>query len=1453
MDGITIPSYTYFSGQAHDLQQLRAIQLLDGKDNVSIGLSAGQNEENGTNNVFLGSYSGGNAIADSSVMVGTLAGSESYSIRGSCFMGYRAGQRSNYINQSVCIGPYSGQQMIRATDNVLLGYQTGANITSGSRNVGIGSYAAFTQYNASDNIMIGYNAGYRNTLGSNNCYIGSSSGFAAFDGEQNVCLGVSSGEQLYRGIKNVLLGYRAGASIQDASNCIAIGTRAMEFFYDGDTNTCLGTEAAQYLTGDNNTIIGGYSTANATGNFNTIIGSRSMNRRALDQVNLSNCVVIGENIQFRIPVRQVSVVITDFDSVPDAHRTSEQTDLVVFQDLDEQFGNCRAFTLINTVPIGDPVPQPGQRLMIGPWTLDTSQPGRYTLRFGGDIDVTNTLLPTVPVVLDVSVTFQQIDIVLVVYGDTLHSTTLPSAPTMDVWLERTSTEITLSINEQIDTYAFDSLYEVVVYSDGVLGLSNVSSLVDSGHLVLGMEVDVPYQGISNVFRVTDIDVENGYVFVTPPVPIESGKRVVLSRVLTVNVTVQENRIEAPSLSSMVWQDGAAYVSQSSDPSRIPVGVYPLLRVRAGVFELGVADLPDGVSLTMHVGMFERSLYAFEVVTEGPSKNIQGLRIEFSQRADTERIIKDVSGPTRYDGHVHAGEGTQELMDVNIDQNVLEFPADGYAEARYRVDALPTSVFVQNAFTMHDGVPFGLVWFDAYTLTLTPNAEDVGVQVTYAMGGETKTFANVSQTTIEVQGDVLEYTSIPWSDGDLLTMMVDHVLDTKSLRINVWIRNTLYLSLQLPDVPRVNEFSQSLVFFANGSTIFSNMVYSIEGFTAFPSFSDTLVLGSNFTLGGEDIESERSNVMVIGLDNQRLVRSDIDTTRLYSNTVIMNTVVCTGYYDTDMPTVVVYPTTYTGNAVDVTGHTVLDTLDTRGDYYAMGNIWCDRNAHVEGNITVGNSVIVGGDVDVSGDIIGRSNAFIESIVVVGGNTYMESNAFVTDNLSVGGDEIVEGDSIVFGDMLGQSNLEVSGEIFGYSNVFVSNQLTVEANVYAYANLEVSLDAYIYGNETVYGSLRVEWDANIRGYLTVGESVFVEGNAFIDEECIVSGNTYMESNAIVDDVLYVSGNVYGYSNAHVYDDTYLYSNAFITGNMHTYSNGHVYEETYLYANAFITGNMYTYSNAHVDHDMYIYGNAYIWDDTYMYSDAYVSGEAYITGDTYMYSDAYVSGEAYITGDTYMYSDAYVYSNLYVYENVIVTNNVTGFSADFTYGNITYLTGTSADFVTPGQEGYVQTDSVFATWVYADVGEFQTDSQDGYVQADEVYATTVYASTVDTTVLTNSTGTLLCQGDFQMQNSTPGITNGGGRLYLNPFDATGGQQGAYFAVVTADTFRLATYGESDAFGQLIYRVDARTHFETVADHARRIGILESDMYIAQQQIDYLVGAVSSLSSAVSSLSTQ
>lgn len=1125
MDNISFPSYTYFTGRGTNVQQLGALKLLDAKNNAAIGLGAGERVDNGTNNVFVGTQAGSNAVADSSVFVGTLAGSEASSIRGSCFLGYRAGQHANYINQSVCIGPYSGQSMIRAVDNVLLGYQAGANVVSGSRNVGIGSFAAFKQYNASDNVVIGHNAGYQNQLGSNNCFVGSSSGFSAYDCVENVCLGVSSGEGLYSGVKNVLLGYRAGANIRDASNCIAIGTSAMEFFWDGDTNTCLGTEVARQFTGTNNTILGGYSTSNGSGSYNTIIGSRSMNRQTLEQVNLSNCVIVGENIQFDIPVRPVTVGIEGFDTVPDAQLGAPDDGVVRFQDAQESFNTTTAFLLINVVPVGDPVLIKERYFAIGtedaPMQLDTREEGSYTFRWGSGVTETNDLLATVPVELSVEVEASGVRSSLFVYGVEEYSWTFDASDTLSLFTEQgfdppfvrvvlDGDDVVLTPDLPGTSYGCDALS---VKKDAGLELG-LRSPPAEGTFIPGTEVQIIGSANPSLNKVWNV-VSSVDSTVTIDAPLSGGNIgneavLITSKVLsssTAQVTAVDGslRITEPSFASMVSGrvTRTVYIDGTGD---IPEGVYVATVVDDTTFDIA-APLDTVDTGTIFLGSFEPLIVGLDVAATGPSKSIEGFSVTYNQRADSEIERTVFTGPFPFDGHRHAGAGTEDEMNELIRSNIITFSDEGYSYARYDIGSLNTSLSVSCEFLLQDEINFGVTWLDSYELTCRTEDTWFRVDLDYSLGDVRKTYASISNESVLVEGDFRAYTSerasvsdpfvetpskVPLSIGspgftDRVKIRVDHDLKTKSLFMEVSIITDLKildLFMVFEQVPSVNRFARTLQFFSEGGTQLSNITYENNSFTLYPTFKDCIFLGSNFTVGGnEEAQLERSNVCIASIGTQRLFRGRLDDFRVYSNLVTMNTATLTGYANTAEPTLRISPTT-TNQSLQVIGHSNLDTVDIGEQLYVEGNVVCD------GYVSIGEDVAVMGNGNVAQDLVVMGNVEVKKDAVFEGGVQVFLGLDVYDTLSVTADATFQSGVLVEGLFTGNGDAIVVGDVYVNSDTQIYGGLTVAQSTSLGGLLDVSGEAHVVGQ--VYTESWIFAD----GGISTGVDVYIQDVSVAD---------------------------------------------------------------------------------------------------------------------------------------------------------------------------------------------------------------------------------------------------------------------------------------------------------------------------------------------------------------------
>lgn len=770
-------SRLFLSGKSDRVNQFAFISLLDGKNNAFMGLNAGSSLP-GTNNTFLGSYSGSNATTiDGSVFMGMASGRRAHRVKESMFLGYKTGELADRVESSVSIGAYAGRKMQRANCNTLIGFQSGAELTSGSRNTILGSYAGFSQFNAHDNVCIGHRSGYKNTIGSNNCYIGTNSGFAAYQGYENVALGVKSGEGLTSGRKNVLLGYSAGANISGASNCIAIGTQAMEFFNTGDTNTCIGTQAAKSFTGVNNTILGGYSTSNASGNFNTIVGSRSMNRRSGDRVALSNCVILGENIQFDIPVRRVTAYPKDMDITPEAQLDNEYPETSMLLSTPS-----RTFTSLNLVPIGDPILIKERYISLGtyehPVNFDTTNTGTYIIQWGSQIADDDTLLGPIPVRFTIDVNSDVIIASLEVYEDSIQRWTLDVAPTVNVHLAQAFNPPSIRVFLQTDTETIDDTLTTLELPGVPVALERVPSYdgnfitlyaTSNTHLLVpGMEVQISnsaIDGLNTAWRIAEIGPSEFGGIVPVMFNIEgiegiTGSDLGMTAVILVSRTVSRPEfgnvvqnsvsVKEPYFAGMLYgtlTEPSVYVDGSGDISE---GVYPITITSAerGEFAFSAFDASDSQNVffgNVTIGSFESLIVGLEIKTS-----------------------TDISGPTISDGHVHSGVGSQEQMDAGLMNGYLTFVGGGFEYATYEFPGTTTNVVdVSGSFDipLSEDIDCGFKWMDVYDVKCLKVDTSIGFSITSLVNGIQRNVINFS-TDVEVIGSI-EASDFPVDVTELL--------------------------------------------------------------------------------------------------------------------------------------------------------------------------------------------------------------------------------------------------------------------------------------------------------------------------------------------------------------------------------------------------------------------------------------------------------------------------------------------------------------------------------------------------------------------------------------------------------------------------------------------------------------------------------------------------------------
>ena len=1123
MDGIATKGFQSLGGRGDKLAQLGHVSLVDGKNNAAVGLQAGTSVKNGSNNVFFGSMSGASAMANGSTFLGAATGQFATRVKDSCFVGFRAGQYANRVDASVCIGPSAGRKMTRANCNTLVGFQAGAELTSGSRNTVVGSLAAFSQYNGSDNVCIGHRAGYQNRVGSNNCYIGSNSGFSAVNGLENVCVGVDSGQLLSRGTKNVLLGYAAGASISNASNCIAIGTRAMEFFFDGDTNTCLGTQTAQHFSGKDNTILGGYAAANASGNFNTIIGSRSMNRASKERVNLSNCVIVGENIQFDIPIRRVTANVSTMDLLPDAQGpgVDDNATLTLTETGDED--NARSYLEINVVPVGDPVLVRSRYIALGstetPVRFDTSEPGTYTVRWGSAPSESLDLLDPIPVVLSIDVFDDSVRLELESYGDSLGTWTLAIGATGDLWVSleqtfedppaiklnaRTASGSSWHIDEAFDDIGLPGT-SIPVDPIPVIEGTNVTVFATESvsDLVPGMAIQILNASVgelNGVWRIRSIGATaNGRtplafsVNAAPTLettPNLGGADVLASRVVTVSdvagtVVGANVRFELPQVAGMLFDPDATFAFV--DGALKPVTV---IDKYAGVFSVPGTGVAAVVG-SLRIGSFEPLIVGFDIVATGPAKSVSDFSVIYAQRSDKGVQTSELTGPSASDGHSHRGAGSLAQMDARIANGELTF-VDGTSYADYVIGSANSNVSARVTFEVANDADFGIEWLDAYALrcSLGSTLSTFGASLTYA-GAATapRVLTAVTSAEISASGSIAirtapgETPTLPvqlaairgGASSVFVTLDIRHRLRLREIDVTANVFSTTTgkfaeLTFGVERALPVSSTSSAVSLFATKPARASGLTIQNTNYQLYPTFSDCIFLGSNFTVGSsQDARlDQKANVFVAAIGNVPMFKGSTDEFAFFSDAVTMNA--CT----------VANGATFEAD-VDVAGELrVKGPADVDDTMHVSGNVAFDADLTVSGTVSVAEdvdvtgNVSVEGDVAISGDLVVTSTTTLDGALTARDDAVFQGLMTVRDAATFADDVTVRGDTAL--QAATGTTLTLSDDLAVGGDATIAGALSMDSVILKSGSRAVTLDvndAY-FGNMKVTGSPLGGWD-------------------------------------------------------------------------------------------------------------------------------------------------------------------------------------------------------------------------------------------------------------------------------------------------------------------------------------------------------------------------------------------
>ena len=240
----------------------------------------------GTGNLFLGTISGGSAVAASSQYntgVGNAALGAVTTATFNTAVGAAALQSLTTGTNNVAFGLNSSKSMVNASSNSSYGVSALYSLLGGSSNTALGTYAGYSLTTASSNVLVGVSAGYNLTTGGNNAVLGSNAARKAETVTNSVVIGQDAGYYLGSQGGIIAIGHDAmkgsatAGAFTGGEACIAIGENALESITTAVNCTAIGDQAGMEITtGTSNTLVGQLAgTDITTGARNLAIGDNA--------------------------------------------------------------------------------------------------------------------------------------------------------------------------------------------------------------------------------------------------------------------------------------------------------------------------------------------------------------------------------------------------------------------------------------------------------------------------------------------------------------------------------------------------------------------------------------------------------------------------------------------------------------------------------------------------------------------------------------------------------------------------------------------------------------------------------------------------------------------------------------------------------------------------------------------------------------------------------------------------------------------------------------------------------------------------------------------------------------------------------------------------------------------------------------------------------------------------
>ena len=325
-----------------------------------------------------------------------------------------------------------------------------------------------------------------------------------------------------------------------------------------------------------------------------------------------------------------------------------------------------------------------------------------------------------------------------------------------------------------------------------------------------------------------------------------------------------------------------------------------------------------------------------------------------------------------------------------------------------------------------------------------------------------------------------------------------------------------------------------------------------------------------------------------------------------------------------------------------------------------------------NISISNDVNVSGtlnaltELNVTGNVYAFSNVDVSKELNVSGNVYASSNVDVSKDLNVSGNVHAESEVNVTGNTNALAELNVTGNVYASSNVNVTQDLNVTGNVYASTNLDVAGDLTVTGNVYALSNVDVTQDLNVTGDVYALSNVDITKNLSVSEDISTSSNLNVTKDVTVTGHIFANSNVVVTRDIAVTQDVYA-RDVKVNRDLTVTREVTALSNVNITKDLTVTGNVFADSNVSVANDLDISGNVYAAKNVNVTKDVIVTGDIRTTSNLNVSKNATVQGDLYANGNAVVSKDLTVIKNIIAQSDVDVTKDLTVTGNVFADSNI------------------------------------------------------------------------------------------------------------------------------------------------------------------------------------------